>query len=184
MQKPQLAPGGTCITSFGFFALVERRVLQEVLHAVREVRVPDLRRVLGMPHETAAGGLRHRRLERGHSAERQRDRVARHRLEQRSWSAVLSLGRRAHRLLERGPLVLVRRAAVLERPSTGPSASGGLHAPLRGRKAAALWLLVSMAASSQHCSLFLPCLQHLLDDTASCLRKNRSSRRGVSVAQA
>ena len=32
----------------GLLALVQRRVLQEVLHAVREVRVPDLRRVLGI----------------------------------------------------------------------------------------------------------------------------------------
>ena len=40
----------------GLLALVERRVLQQVLHAVREVRVPDLRRVLGMPHEMLRAG--------------------------------------------------------------------------------------------------------------------------------
>ena len=33
----------------GLFTLVERRVLQQILDTVREVRVPNLRRVLGVP---------------------------------------------------------------------------------------------------------------------------------------
>ena len=57
--------------------------------------------------------------------------------------------------------------------------------PRSGRRAAAKpSLLVSMAASSRSAALSLPCLQHLLDGEPSRLCKNRSSRRGVSVAQA
>ena len=111
------------VISDGLLALVERRVLQQVLHAVREVRVPDLRRVLGMTSRCWG------RCDGAWKAD----------------AAAQSASATARRGIVPSSGVLGRGAAVLG-VAWVDAATGPPHA-LRGRKAELSGLLVSMTAS-------------------------------------